>query len=68
MGESITSLDLYRFLLDNNISYMQEDDLKFVVQFYDIENNGSMDLMDFNHMVLCNDNMILRAKETQRTT
>ena len=53
---------------DNHLSYASENDCKFIIKYYDADNDGLLDFLDFNFIVLCNDNMKLRAKETQRAT
>jgi Ca2+-binding EF-hand superfamily protein len=66
VSDMITSNDIYQFLRENKRYYVSEDDCKFIIKYYDSDNDGCINYVDFNFIVLVNDNIELRAGQTQK--
>jgi len=45
---------------------VEEEDCMLLLRFFDTDKDNLLTFTDFNYIVLVNDNMLLRAKETQR--
>lgn len=57
------------------MSYISEEDCKFIIKYYDSDDDGKLNLTEyfqsintfsFNFIVLVNDDLKLRARATQR--
>eukprot|EP00347_Sterkiella_histriomuscorum_P005006 403358261 len=66
IGDRIGKRDFYLFLKENYKEYPNEDDCQFIVKYYDADGDKYLNFLDFNYLILPNDNLTLRAKATQQ--
>jgi len=46
VSDLITSNDIYQFLRENKRYYVSEDDCKFIVKYYDSDNDGCINYVE----------------------
>lgn len=67
-NNAISSTELCRFLRQNHVDYVKEQDLYSLFETFDKDNDGNLDYDDFLQFSLPYDDIKLRAKVTQRPT
>jgi Ca2+-binding EF-hand superfamily protein len=46
VSDLITSNDIYQFLRENKRYYVSEDDCKFIIKYYDSDNDGCINYVE----------------------